>query len=150
MFADSICNRLYSASHSRLVPENVGLQKEQKYNTFACLFTFACHTCMKCGCHRRCCKCPPWASIHNWTWRSLHVSEGGCDVKASKHLAISPHDWLKCERKAGCATISFRLYYIYLIYFFLVANFLFANSQNTQPHFITGMTCKCIVLLFFL
>jgi hypothetical protein len=30
---------LYSASHSRVDPENVCLQKEQKYNTFAC------HTC---------------------------------------------------------------------------------------------------------
>jgi hypothetical protein len=30
---------LYSASHSRLAPENVSLQKEQKY------ITFACHTC---------------------------------------------------------------------------------------------------------
>jgi hypothetical protein len=30
---------LYSASHSRVAPENVGLQKEQKYNTFVC------HTC---------------------------------------------------------------------------------------------------------
>jgi hypothetical protein len=30
---------LYSASHSRVAPEHVGLQKEQKYNTFAC------HTC---------------------------------------------------------------------------------------------------------
>jgi hypothetical protein len=29
----------YSASHLRVAPENVGLQKEQKYNTFAC------HTC---------------------------------------------------------------------------------------------------------
>jgi hypothetical protein len=29
----------YSASHSWVVPENVGLQKEQKYSTFAC------HTC---------------------------------------------------------------------------------------------------------
>jgi hypothetical protein len=27
---------LYSASHSRVAPENVGLQKERKYNTFAC------------------------------------------------------------------------------------------------------------------
>jgi hypothetical protein len=27
---------LYSASHSQVAPENVGLQKEQKYNTFAC------------------------------------------------------------------------------------------------------------------
>jgi hypothetical protein len=26
---------LYSASHSRVALENVGLQKEQKYNTFA-------------------------------------------------------------------------------------------------------------------
>jgi hypothetical protein len=29
----------YSASHSRVAPENDGLQKEQKYNTFGC------HTC---------------------------------------------------------------------------------------------------------
>jgi hypothetical protein len=29
----------YSASHSQVAPENVGLQKEQKSNTFAC------HTC---------------------------------------------------------------------------------------------------------
>jgi hypothetical protein len=28
---------LYSASHSPVAPENVGLQKEQKCNTFACL-----------------------------------------------------------------------------------------------------------------
>jgi hypothetical protein len=27
--------KLYSASHLRVAPENVGLQKEQKYNTFA-------------------------------------------------------------------------------------------------------------------
>jgi hypothetical protein len=26
----------YSVSHSRVAPENVGLQKEQKCNTFAC------------------------------------------------------------------------------------------------------------------
>jgi hypothetical protein len=30
---------MYSASRSRVAPENVHLQKEQKYNTFAC------HTC---------------------------------------------------------------------------------------------------------
>jgi hypothetical protein len=30
---------LYSAAHLRVAPENVGLQKEQKCNTFAC------HTC---------------------------------------------------------------------------------------------------------
>jgi hypothetical protein len=29
----------YSASHSRVAPEKVSLQKEQKYSTFAC------HTC---------------------------------------------------------------------------------------------------------
>jgi hypothetical protein len=28
---------LYKASHSRVATENVGLQKEPKYNTFACL-----------------------------------------------------------------------------------------------------------------
>jgi hypothetical protein len=31
----------YSASHSWVAPENLGLQKEQKCNTFAC------HTCNK-------------------------------------------------------------------------------------------------------
>jgi hypothetical protein len=31
-----LLHRLYSASHSRVAPKNVGLQKEQKYNTFAC------------------------------------------------------------------------------------------------------------------
>jgi hypothetical protein len=30
---------IYNASHSKVAPENVGLQKEKKYNTFAC------HTC---------------------------------------------------------------------------------------------------------
>jgi hypothetical protein len=54
------------------------------------------------------------------------------------------------ERQAGCVTVSFRLDYLYLILSFSVANFLFANSINTQPHFITGMKCKCIALLFFL
>jgi hypothetical protein len=38
----------------------------------------------------------------------------------------------------------------YLILSFRVTNFLFANSKNTQPHFIIGMTCKCNALLFFL
>jgi hypothetical protein len=28
--------KFYSASHSRVAPENVGLQREQKYNIFAC------------------------------------------------------------------------------------------------------------------
>jgi hypothetical protein len=35
---------LYSASHSRVAPENVGLQKELKCNTFAFIPV------MKCGC----------------------------------------------------------------------------------------------------
>jgi hypothetical protein len=37
----------------------------------------------------------------------------------------------------------------YLILSYRVTNFLFSNSQNTQPYFNTGMTCKCIALLFF-
>jgi hypothetical protein len=52
------------------------------------------------------------------------------------------------ERQASCVAVSFRPYYLYLISSFRVANFLFANSQNTQPHFITGMTSKCILLFF--
>jgi hypothetical protein len=35
----NFCELKCSASHSPVAPENVGLQKEQKYNTFAC------HTC---------------------------------------------------------------------------------------------------------
>jgi hypothetical protein len=35
-FLQDIYNHVYSASHSRVAPENVGLQKEQKCNTFAC------------------------------------------------------------------------------------------------------------------
>jgi hypothetical protein len=35
----AIEQNIYSASHSRVASENVGLQKEQKCNTFAC------HTC---------------------------------------------------------------------------------------------------------
>jgi hypothetical protein len=29
-----------------------------------CWFSSACHTCMKCGCYRRCCKCPPVCSMY--------------------------------------------------------------------------------------
>jgi hypothetical protein len=29
-----------------------------------CWFTSACHTCMKCGCHRRRWKCPPVCSMY--------------------------------------------------------------------------------------
>jgi hypothetical protein len=35
---------LYSESHTLVAPENVGLRKKQKYNTFAC------HTCNEVGC----------------------------------------------------------------------------------------------------
>jgi hypothetical protein len=31
-----------------------------------CWFISACHTCMKCGCHRRCWKCPPVCSMYTW------------------------------------------------------------------------------------
>jgi hypothetical protein len=37
-------NNLYSASHSRVAPENVGLQKEHKFHTFAFIPV------LKCGC----------------------------------------------------------------------------------------------------
>jgi hypothetical protein len=39
---------------------------------------------MKWGCHRRCWKCPPWASIHNWTRRCmfLNVAARTSDVTA--------------------------------------------------------------------
>jgi hypothetical protein len=67
------------------------------------------------------------------------------DVKESKQAPrISPHVWLTTRAASSWLSLS------YLILSFRVTNFLFANSQNTQPHFITGMTSKCIVLLFFL
>jgi hypothetical protein len=72
------------------------------------------------------------------------------DVKASKHLASRLTTDRQRKQQAGCVAVSFRLDYLYLILSFRVANYLFANSQNTQPHFITGMTCKCIALFFFL
>jgi hypothetical protein len=31
-----------------------------------CWFTTTCHTCMKCGCHRRCWKCPLVCSMYTW------------------------------------------------------------------------------------
>jgi hypothetical protein len=79
---------IYSAAHSRVAPENVGLQKEQKYNTLAYWFTFACHTCMKCGCHRRCWRWPPWASIHNWTQQRMFLKVAATWKQAStSHLS---------------------------------------------------------------
>jgi hypothetical protein len=41
VYGQALCDTQFkgSASHSREAPENVGLQKEQKCNTFAC------HTC---------------------------------------------------------------------------------------------------------
>jgi hypothetical protein len=139
----------YSASHSRVAPENVGLQKEQKSNTFAC------HTCNEvrlCLLATKLFNKHPLAilngtsnpiGLHNehslFQWISIHLHY---DVKASKHLAsLLTTDWQR-EWQA--------LDYLYLILSFRVSNFLFANSQNTQPHFITGITCKCIALLLFL
>jgi hypothetical protein len=50
---------------------------------------------------------------------------------------------------AGCVAVSFRVDYLYLILSFRVANFLFANSQSTQPHFITGMTANVLYFCSF-
>jgi hypothetical protein len=75
------------------------------------------------------------------------------DVKASKHLAsLLTTDWnVSSKQVVQPSLFVFSIFILsYLIFSFLVTNFLFANSQNTQPHFITGMTCKYIVLLFFL
>jgi hypothetical protein len=49
---------------------------------------------------------------------------------------------------AACVSFSFRLHYLYLILSFRVANFFFANFQNTQPHFITGIKMYCTFVLF--
>jgi hypothetical protein len=74
-------------------------------------------------------------SIKNWQ-RMFGEQFGGKQAPR-----ISPHDRQR-ERQA--------LDYLYFILSFRVGKFLFANSQNTQPHFLTGMTCKCTALLFFL
>jgi hypothetical protein len=55
------------------------------------------------------------------------------DVNASKHLAsLLTTDTVSasrlCNRLFSCCQLPY------------------VNSQKTQPHFITGMTCKCIVL----
>jgi hypothetical protein len=47
---------------------------------------------------------------------------------------------------AGCVAVSFRVDYLY----FIVLPTSFFRIPKTQLHFITGMTCKCIVILFFL
>jgi hypothetical protein len=58
------------------------------------------------------------------------------DVKVSKHLAsLLTTEWQR-ERQA--------LNYLYFMLSFRVANFLFANSQNKQPHFITGMKANVL------
>jgi hypothetical protein len=40
--------------------------------------------------------------------------------------------------------VSFRVDYLYLILSFRVANFLFVNSQKTQPRFITGTNANVL------
>jgi hypothetical protein len=61
-----------------------------------------------------------------------------------------PTDW-QCEQQAGCVDVSFCLYYLYL-YLILasrVANFLFANSQNTSAlHYRYNMQMYCTFVLF--
>jgi hypothetical protein len=59
---------------------------------------------------------------------------------------ISPYHWLT-TRAAGrwCSRIfSSSLSLYYLILSFRVTNFLFANSHNTQPHFIIGMNANIL------
>jgi hypothetical protein len=48
---------------------------------------------------------------------------------------------------AGCIAVSFRVDYLYLILSFRVANFLFANFQNTQPHK-SAIHLYCTFVLF--
>jgi hypothetical protein len=57
-------------------------------------------------------------------------------VKASKHLASLLTTDGQREGQA--------LDYLYLILSFRVANLIFANSQNIQPHFITGMNANVL------
>jgi hypothetical protein len=96
----------YNASHSQVAPENVGLQKEQKSNTFAFIPV------MKCG-----------YVFWEFTKRKLvtRKDKPKPDVE-TLHSTFSEED--------------------FLILSFFVTNF--------QQHFITGVTCKCIALLFFL
>jgi hypothetical protein len=76
-------------------------------------------------------------TIKNCQWRFVEQFGGGRNPPSKSCIQLLV---------TGCVAVSFRVDYLYLILSFNVANFLFANS----PHFITGMTCKCIVLLFFL
>jgi hypothetical protein len=174
----------YTASHSRVAPKNVGLQKEQKNNTFTFIPV------MKCGCvfcefakrklatrkdkikiiktkREGYATCLPLA---------LSVSrEDRCEVLACYHVLVKMYRYSleervfivktywntgsikNCQKRfvekfGGQNPPSKRCIQLLVkkLISFRVVNFLFANSQNTQPHFITGMIRKCIVLLFFL
>jgi hypothetical protein len=72
----------YSASHSRVAPENVDLQKEQKYNTFAC------HTCNEMRLSQVVLEMPS-LSVNTQLNTTLHVSEGGCQNLWCHHLDLT-------------------------------------------------------------
>jgi hypothetical protein len=76
------------------------------------------------------------------------------DVKASKRLASHlMTDWQR-KWQAGCVAVSLRLDYLYLIlsyliFSFRVANFLFANSQNTTTlHYGYDLQMYCTFVPF--
>jgi hypothetical protein len=90
---------LYSASHSRVAPENVGLQKEQKYNTFAFIPV------IKCGCVFREFAKRKWATrkdkikIIKSLPLALSVSrEERCDVLACFHIVVKMYRYSLEER----------------------------------------------------
>jgi hypothetical protein len=55
---------------------------------------------------------------------------------------ISPHYWLTTRAASTWLSLAYL--------FFRVTNFVLANSQNTQPHFITGMNANVLHFFFFL
>jgi hypothetical protein len=66
-----------------------------------CWFTSACHTCMKCGCRRRCWKCPPVCSVYTWLVtvesRSMGPIIRRCDNARSRALTLLVSHDGRCE-----------------------------------------------------
>jgi hypothetical protein len=126
----------YGASHSRVAPENVGLQNEQKYNTFAC------HTCMKCCCHRRCWKCPPWASIHNWTRRCMFLK---VSARITSHLSSRLTETWAESRLRNRLFSSLLSYLIFSCFRLPFCEF---PKHTTAFHYRYDMQMYCTFVLF--
>jgi hypothetical protein len=90
---ENIVSELYSAPHSRVAQENVGLQKEQNYNTFAY------HTCNEV----RLCVCWEFAK------RKLATRKDKIKIIKSFPLALSVSGEERCEVLA-CFHVVVKMY----------------------------------------